>query len=81
MSKVIVYQDNQLDRAVILVPAYNDSARPVGDTDDALIMRVLSKSLPIDAEYSIVESSTIPSNRSNRDSWFYDHSTGTIQIA
>jgi len=79
--RVVIFEDEELERAVIIVPAYNDVTRNQDETDDQLLQRLIKKVLGNNPpEYSIVEDSAIPSDRTNRDDWHYDHGLGRILV-
>jgi len=79
--KVVIYEDEELERAVIIVPAYNDVTRNQDETDDQLLQRLIRKVLGDNPpNYSIVEDSVIPSDRTNRDDWHYEHESRSINI-
>ncbi len=74
MAKVIVYQDPETGRAVVLVPAYHDRARPQGDTGEALLRRIIERSVPrgpdgAQAAYWVVDDTQVPADRTFRDAW------------
>ena len=83
MAKVIVYQDPETGRAVVLVPAYHDRARPQGDTGEALLRRIIERSVPrgpdgAQAAYWVVEEALLPTDRTFRDAWRC--AAGTVDV-
>ena len=69
--KVIIYAN--LDGSVdVTYPAYNNVARPVGDTDDALLARCLTR-VPVNAaNVQIIEHTDLPTNHTKRHAWRLD---------
>ena len=69
MSDCIIYNDPKTGAAVVLYPAYNDLSRPTGDTDDALILRLVERGMPPGVSYTVVDSAVIPTDRTQRQAW------------
>ena len=61
--KVVVFIDPVAGGMSIFHPAYNDTTRPAGETDDECLARCTAKALPADLTRHIEESDTLPTDR------------------
>tara|TARA_R100000306_G_C4336978_1_gene123245 strand:+ start:53 stop:544 length:492 start_codon:yes stop_codon:yes gene_type:complete len=73
MVKVACYINKDGNLAV-LMPAYNDTTRPAGYTDDELLERLIARKqadggIPDGAPYRIIDNSEVPSDRTFRNAW------------
>jgi hypothetical protein len=71
--KVACYINNKGILAV-LMPAYNDTSRPAGYTDDQLLDRLIARKqadggIPAGATYRIIDHLDVPGDRTFRNSW------------
>tara|TARA_R100001132_G_C3238458_1_gene70179 strand:+ start:412 stop:630 length:219 start_codon:yes stop_codon:yes gene_type:complete len=67
--KVVVYSNSRTGRMAILYPAYNDLARPVGETDDECLARAMANSIPEGTVTHIIEDTELPTDRYFRNAW------------
>ena len=79
--KHIVYHDPNTDRAVIITPAYNDFNRDWSLTDADLLQQVIAQTVPRGINHSVMDSEQLPTSRTNRNNWKYDHDTKTIKTS
>lgn len=71
MKKHITYmQDNGV--IAIIVPAYNDRVRPVSESENDLLARVIAKAVPSGVPYKVINASAGPKDRVFRDAWVQD---------
>ncbi len=71
MEKRIVFTDANGNCCVVM-PAYNDLARPVGETEDELLERVVAQAVPAGVLFHVVDASLIPIDRTFRNAWEAD---------
>ena len=80
----IIYTDPNDGGLRIITPAYQDGARPRGDTDEALINRVIAQSIPVGTTYRIVSVDaysaevTAAGERTFRGAW--EDTDGAVQV-
>jgi hypothetical protein len=80
MAKVIIYQDPVTNSAGIIVPAWDDPTRPAGETESQCLTRVIDKTIGPNTPHAIVDDSTLPRTRENREYWYYHHDSRSIRI-
>jgi len=78
MSHCVIYNSPKTGRAIVVYPAYSDLSSPAGDTDADLILRMVERGLPAGVNYTVVDSSDIPTDRSQRQAWVVID--GTIEL-
>ena len=69
MPKCIIYTDPITRTVEIVHPAYQDMARDRSLTDDQFLNMVAAKDVPVDVTYQVIDQTTIPTDRTNRDLW------------
>jgi hypothetical protein len=65
--KCIVWTDDE-DNFCITYPAYGDTKRPVGQTDDELLALVIAKAVK-SGDYQVIDDADIPADRYFRNAW------------
>ena len=80
MAKCIVYTNPETGTAAIVHPASLDTARPVGETQEELLARVISRgAVPEGVEYWFIDADQVPNyDRTFRDAW--ECLVGTIKV-
>ena len=83
--KRIIWNHPETGIVSVTTPAYNDRLRPSGDTDDALIQRVIEKSLPLGVTYHIVDDDDVSfgipiTDRTFRNAWVCDHENHKVKV-
>jgi len=56
-------------RVVQLIPAYQDSTRPPGMTDDEYLAEAISRTVPPGARRRIIDGEDAPADRTYREAW------------
>jgi hypothetical protein len=65
----IVYTSPADGMVKIIIPAYNDSTRPVGESDEDFLERVIAKMVPDGVTHAVIDPSDIPTDRYFRNAW------------
>ena len=71
VEKRIVYINPDTGILAVVIPAYNDGARPDGDTEDALLQRIIA-GFSEGLDYHIVSEEEILEDRYFRDAWTWE---------
>tara|TARA_R110002020_G_scaffold160821_2_gene345380 strand:+ start:868 stop:1089 length:222 start_codon:yes stop_codon:yes gene_type:complete len=70
-EKRIVYMNPDTGILAVVIPVYNDGGRPDGDTEEALLQRILA-TFPEGLEYHIVSEEEILEDRTFRGAWEWE---------